>query len=199
MKFSLNKLKPYSEIIYFVIILLAAHFFWKFFIIGDESDDHVTFFGIDISFPFVFMAQHIADVTYDVLVWLGYDVTLTSNNVIQHNLSKNAIHIVWGCTGIKQAYIFFCIVAFYKGPWKHKLWYIPTGLFCIYLFNIFRIILITIIINKNPEQFDLWHEHIMKYAFYALIFLLWVVWNEKFASRQQDGSVQRNSTLKIQD
>lgn len=198
MKSILNKLKPYRGIIYFVVILLGAHFFWKFFVIGDESNDRVTFFGMDISAPFVYMAQHIADFSYDILKWLGYNVTLKTNNIIQHDVSRNAIHIVWGCTGIKQAYIFFCIIAFYKGPWKHKLWYIPLGLLCIYAFNLLRIIQITIIIDKYPEQFDLWHGHVMKYVFYILIFLLWVIWNEKFASKQ-DMEEGQDSIPKTQD
>lgn len=176
-----DMLRPYGSIIYFAVILLGAHFFWKFFVAGDESNDQVTLFGLDISRPFVFMAQHIAEYTYLALEWMGYDVTLTSNNIISHNLSKSAVWIVWGCTGIKQAYIFFCIIACYRGAWKHKLWYIPAGLFVVYLFNLFRIILITAIIDKHPESFDLWHEHIMKYAFYGLIFVLWVIWNELFA------------------
>ena len=167
-----------------MIILVVSHFFWKFFVIGDESNDQVTFFGLDISLPFTYLASHIAEGTYSILQRIGYDVTLTTDNVIRHSISKNAVWIVWGCTGIKQAYIFFCIIAFYKGPWQHKLWYIPLGLLCVYLFNFLRIILITIIMDKYPHQFELWHEHIFKYAFYFMIFMLWVVWNEKFATKK---------------
>lgn len=167
-------------VLYFLIILLASHFFWKFFVLGDESGVQVTFFGLDISQPFIFMSQHIAEVSNKILNFIGYETSLFPNNIVRHNESQHAVCIIWGCTGIKQAYIFFCIIAFYKGPWKHKLWYIPMGLICVYLFNIFRIVFITAVIDKHPEQFELWHEHILKYAFYMMIFVLWVIWEEKF-------------------
>ncbi|HRG03387.1 MAG: archaeosortase/exosortase family protein [Paludibacteraceae bacterium] len=179
-----EKLRPFSSVIYFMIILVVSHFFWKFFVIGDESNEQVTFFGWNISQPFNYMSRHIAVITHSLLDRIGYDITLNSNNVIRHNISKNAVWIVWSCTGIKQAYIFFCIIAFYRGPWLHKLWYIPVGIVLVYLFNIFRITIITIIIDKYPDQFELWHEHILKYAFYGLIFLIWALWNEKFVEKK---------------
>lgn len=172
-----------SGIVYFIIILLASHFFWKFFMQGDESGDQVTFWGLNISQPFIYMAEHIAIYTHKILNLLGFETTLYPNNIIRHDVSRNAVCIIWGCTGIKQAYIFFCIIAFYKGPWKHKAWFIPVGLVAVYLFNFFRIVFITGIMDKHPAQFDFWHEHVSKYAFYALIFLLWVFWNEKFVRK----------------
>ena len=187
-----EKLKPYSGVIYFTIILIVSHFLWKFLVIGDESDKIVTFLGLDISLPFTYMAHHIARVSYSILDWIGYDITLYPNNVIRHDVSKNGVWIVWACTGIKQAYIFFCIIAFYKGQWQHKLWYIPLGFIFIYLFNIFRIVLIIIIIDKYPNQFELWHEHILKYAFYGMIFMLWAVWNDKFVKPTQVPGIKKN-------
>jgi len=56
------KIVPYNGVIYFVVILLASHFFWKFTVLGDESDTLVTFFGLDISAPFNYL-----QVTYRVL------------------------------------------------------------------------------------------------------------------------------------
>ena len=58
------------------------------------------------------------------------------------------------------------------------------GLIFVYLFNLFRIVFITAVIDKHPEQFDFWHEYVMKYAFYGMIFLLWVVWNELFVLKK---------------
>ena len=174
-----EKLRPFSSVIYFMIILVVSHFFWKFFVIGDESNEQVTFFGWNISQPFNYMSRHIAVITHSLLDRIGYDITLNSNNVIRHNISKNAVWIVWSCTGIKQAYILFCILAFSRGPWNHTLWYIPLGLLCVYLFNILRITFITGVIDSHPQQFEFWHEHVTKYAFYAMIFGLWGIWEEK--------------------
>ncbi len=184
-------IKPYAGIIYFMVILLASHYFWKFFILGDDLDQQVTFFGLDISGPFIYMSKHIAISTHKILNFIGFDTMLADNNVVRHlSGSRGGVCVVWSCSGIKQAYIFFCIIALYKGPWKHKAWFIPLGLLAVYAFNLFRIVFITAVIKKHPDHFDLWHEYILKYAFYGMIFLLWVYWNERFVLEKSPTKVE---------
>ncbi|HQB28283.1 MAG TPA: archaeosortase/exosortase family protein [Paludibacter sp.] len=172
-------LDPMQGIIYFFVILLAAHFFWKFTMLGDDSDEVVTFFGIDLSAGFNAMVVHLTEVVHKVLVWLGYNVEIVGNSIIRHD-NGASVRIVWACTGYKQAYIFTTIILFYKGPFLKKLWYIPAGLVIVYLFNIFRMVMIIAAIRKNPESFDFLHEGLYKYIFYGIIFLMWVLWEEKF-------------------
>jgi exosortase/archaeosortase family protein len=104
------------------------------------------------------------------------------SNIIRH-ANGNSVQIIWACTGIKQAYIFFCIIAFYRGPWLKKLWYIPLGLFVVYVFNIFRISFIVGVVGKHPDWFHFLHIYAFKYAFYLIIFLMWVLWEEKIAGK----------------
>ena len=47
-----ESIEPYSGIIYFVVLLMLSHFFWKFTVIGNETETVVTFFGMNISAPF---------------------------------------------------------------------------------------------------------------------------------------------------
>lgn len=178
-------LVKYQGVIYFMAVLLASHFFWKFTMKGDESDDDVTFFGIELTQGFEAASTHVAQVTAFLLDFNGFDVTLNKENVIRHT-NGNAVKIVWACTGLKQAYIFFCIIAFYAGPWRKKLWYIPAGLVVVYLFNIFRITYIAAAMKEHPEQFDLLHLHVFKYLYYGVIFLMWVLWEEKIRGKSQE-------------
>lgn len=176
-----KKLTPYSGVIYFAIILLVCHFAWKFLVLGDDTDRQVTFLGNDISAPFQFMANHVARVTAGVLNFFGFDIQLFPNNVLKQE-NGFGIRIVWSCTGLKQAYIFFCIIAFYRGPFRKKLWFIPLGLVVVYLFNLFRIAAITALVQQHSDWFTFLHEYFFKYLFYAVIFALWVWWEEKFAT-----------------
>jgi len=181
-------LVPMRGIIYFFIILLVAHFFWKFTMLGDESNEVVTFFGLDLSAGFNAMVVHLTEMVYKALVWLGYDVEIVGNNIIRHD-NGAAVRIVWACTGYKQAYIFTAIILFYKGPFLRKLWYIPAGLVVVYLFNIFRMVMIIAAIRKNPDSFEFLHEGVYKYMFYGVIFLMWVLWEEKlrkFADQKKE-------------
>lgn len=38
-----EKLKPYSGVINFMIILLVSHFFWKYTVLGEDDDEIVRF------------------------------------------------------------------------------------------------------------------------------------------------------------
>lgn len=180
-----GKYEQYSGIIYFAAILIITHFLWKLFITGDESDSLVTFLGINISAPFRFMVEHIALVCNKIINFSGFDSVLRNGNNIWFPDVREGILIVWGCTAIKQSYIFICIIALYRGPWKKKLWYIPTGLVTVYLFNIFRISAIAIIIKFHPEWFYFVHHIFFKLLFYFVIFLMWVLWEEKFVQKQR--------------
>lgn len=170
------------SVIYFVVVVLLTHFLWKFLLHENEQATLITLLGWDISLPFNMVANHVAWVSHKVLNSIGFDTSLLSCNIVQHNTSQQSAQVVWGCTGIKQGYIFFCLIAFYRGSWRDKLWYIPAGLLVIYLFNLLRIALIVAILDKHPHQFELWHEYITKYLFYLLIFGMWVVWDERYVA-----------------
>jgi len=174
----LKYINPYKGVLFFVIILLVSHFAWKFLVLGDESDSMVTFLGMNISYPFNFMAHHVASFCQRILEFFGSDIRLEPGNILRHG-NGNAVRIIWGCTAIKQAYIFICIIGLNRGPWRKKLWYIPLGLVVIYFFNILRISIIAQIIGAHPTWFDFFHEHIFKYLFYLVIFGMWVYWEEK--------------------
>ncbi|HPW89954.1 MAG TPA: archaeosortase/exosortase family protein [Paludibacteraceae bacterium] len=173
-------LQPYAGVIRFMIILVVSHFVWKFTVLGDDDASQVTFFGADISAPFVWMSEHVASVVYMFSKWFGYEVERVGDNIVRF-ANGNGSRIVWSCTGIKQAYIFFCIILFSRGPWKHKIWFIPLGILVCYVVNIIRITGLNLIVYNHREWFDFLHEHLFKYIYYGILFLLWMWWEEKFA------------------
>ena len=182
-----EKLESYKGVILFAIILIGSNLFWKYDVLGDESntiDSMVTFLGLNISAPFVFFAHHVAYLSEVILHFFGSKATLEPNNIIRHP-NGNSVQVIWACTGLKQAYIFFCIIAFYRGSWLKKLWYIPLGLIVVYLFNIFRIAYITACIENHPGWFNFLHLYLFKYLFYGIIFLMWVLWEEKIAGKKE--------------
>lgn len=179
-----RSLSNYHNIIFFMVILIVSHFFWKFTVKGLDGDVAVSFLGINISLPFTMMSEHIRDVVVYVLKdWLG--IHLHAHGDAIHFQTGNLVHIVWACSGLKQMYIFFCLIAFYKGSFINKLWYIPVGLIAIYLFNLMRILLLTFLSKDYIHQVPLFHEHIFKYLFYGFIFMLWMIWDIKFSKKNK--------------
>ena len=187
-KFKLpEKLEPFRGVIIFAVVLMLSNFFWKYNVLGDEdtmADSVVTFCGTNISAPFNWMAHHVSDVCYFILHSLDSSVSLDHVRNVFHYSNGNRVQIVWACTGMKQAYICFCIMAFSRGSWKKKLWYVPLTLLAVYLINIFRISFIVATIENHPGWFELLHLYIFKYAFYGIIFFMWVFWEEKMVGKQ---------------
>lgn len=178
-----EKLLPFKAVIIFGVVLMLSNFFWKYNVLGDENisiHSRVTFWGIDLSAPFAWMAEHVANVSKMILQFLGSTVEMRPDNILGY-ANGSAVQIIWACTGLKQAYICICILAFARGPWKKKMWYIPLSLLVVYIFNVFRITFIVFCIENHPNWFEFLHLYAFKYAFYGIIFLLWVYWEEKLA------------------
>lgn len=167
-----------SGVLSFVLVLLIAHFLWKVSVRGDESDRIVSFLGFNISEPFNYMVDHVTFMVHHLLNFFGFYPNLEPYNIFRYE-NGNAIRIVWSCTGIKQSYIFAAIILLFNGSWKQKLWFIPAGLFVLYLYNLIRIAFLCGLVKDYQHLFDFMHEELTKYLYYAIVFGMWVLWEEK--------------------
>ena len=184
-----SQLRPYRDVIVFVVTLLVANYFWKWTMNGDEYGEQVTWFGLDVTAPFEFMACHIASVVYGLLSLFRDTVTVPDEHTIRF-ASGVGTTIIWGCSGLKQSFIWLCLILTVRPIFKSsnsqilkfsiaKLLYILLGWLCCYVFNILRIFLIALLIEHHPDWFEVLHNYIFKYLFYAMLFGLWVIFVEK--------------------
>lgn len=171
--------KKNRGIILFFVAMFAANIVWKLSVQGVETIDDVQIFGsIDASEFFHNASIHTAMVTYFFTHLFRPNAVFRPDTVIAYSDSLGGINVVWGCTGIKQMFIFTIIMLVAVGSWKKKLWFIPMGLAVCYVYNIFRLVLLALIVEHHREWFDLFHNYILKYVFYGVIFLMWVWWEE---------------------
>lgn len=173
-----ERLAPFVDVTIFVITLLVANYFWKFTVIGDEYGDQVTWLGWDITAPFEWVSCHEASIVYTMVSWFRDTVHLVNGSTIRFDSGPGTI-VVWSCTGLKQAFIWFWLILTVRGGWLHKLWYIPFGWVCCYAVNIVRIFLIALIIEHHPGWFHMLHDGLFKYLFYVILFGLWLIFVEK--------------------
>lgn len=89
------------------------------------------------------------------------------------------------CASLKQWMHWIFLMVLFPGPWKHKLWYIPAGLVIIEWTNVVRICGVLMMQIPWPNSFHLAHDYIFKFFFYLVIFLMWVLWVEKFYNPTQ--------------
>ncbi|MCB0805965.1 MAG: exosortase/archaeosortase family protein [Bacteroidales bacterium] len=175
-------LDAFKDVAIFMIILVIFHFLWKQFV-----GDFFSVAAISNS------AYWLANMVYVQSNWLLglFDVNVTpfehlsidgavKQNVFYYAENNGYVSVNRSCSGMKQFYQWFFLMVLYPGPWKHKLWFIPFGLFTIHVVNVLRIITMVLITINLPEHWDFVHDYVVRPFFYVVMFALWVWWNERF-------------------
>lgn len=176
------QLHAFKDVAIFAFILILFHFLWRFFI-GDLLN--VPFIANSAAWLShqVFLASKVVVKTlgFGALTYDHYEVAgRTLRNVFIYPENNGYVSVNLSCSGLKQFYQFGVLILLYPGPWKHKLWFIPMGLFIIHLVNIFRIVGMNYVTLHFDKHWDFVHDYVFRPFFYVVMFFLWVWWNEKF-------------------
>ena len=209
---SINKLykkaEPFKDIIWFLSLFLIFEFLWKLCVHQGDDERILLVLGKDLtSYTDGICLWTAESVHWFVHDLLGYSSFHISGITLQFENSI-PIDIIWGCTGLKQLFMFAFILIFYFGPRKKKYWYIPMSLVILVLINIVRLSIIFLII-KDPfpewfisfnewynnrtwnnsaanylqfytDWFNVFHRDIFTWIYYdGVIFILWLIWEEK--------------------
>ncbi len=83
------------------------------------------------------------------------------------------------CSGLKQFYQAFFLFLLYPGPWKHKAWFIPMAVAVMHLVNVFRIVVLSLVMLHAYHQWDIIHDWVVRPMFYVVLFGLWVWWDQR--------------------
>jgi len=174
-----RKMDPYKGVIAFFVVMMAANLLWKLVVQADDFGMNVSVFGQNVTaFALAFTQKVIGMAHYFLYDILGMHVKIKGLSLVFEN--SESISIVWGCSGFKQMFIFTAIMLFSYGSWKHKLWFIPSGIVLCYFLNVFRVVVLALIAYNYSDMLDFFHTYVFKYAFYCIIFLFWIFWNEYF-------------------
>jgi exosortase/archaeosortase family protein len=182
--------KPYKGVLLFLFLLFFFHFSWKIAIDGDIEGDIMYLFGKDVTPGWFHSACRwlTAAATWFIRLFPDTQNLVVKDTIMYFPNGGIRISIIWGCTGIKQMFIFAGIMLFYRGPFLKKLWYIPMGCVILSIYNVIRIGLTVILTNGHPERFESLHDGIMRYIYYGIVFLLWVIWEELIVNKNKSFS-----------
>ena len=89
--------------------------------------------------------------------------------------------IIEGCNAVSVMILFTAFVIAFTGKWKHTIGFIIGGILMIHLLNIIRIALLTAALYHFPEQEHLLHGVVFPLFIYGVVFILWVIWVNKFS------------------
>lgn len=174
-----KKLWPLVDVALFILITWIFHKLWWRY--SGEIYSLQAFNSI---------ADWLAATVFHISAWLDahllrMDIVLYDKNIILFTANGRSMEINESCSGFKQMYQVLVLFLLFPGPWKHKLWYIPAGMFAMFLTNIVRVVLLSVVMIYWPEQWDFIHLWILRPVYYVVIFLLWVLWIEKFGGMKR--------------
>ncbi|MBA3679599.1 MAG: exosortase family protein XrtF [Bacteroidetes bacterium] len=122
-----------------------------------------------------FLLQSLGYKTFTVLQDLDYQVIGVDGS--------NGVWIGSNCNAITLFSLFSVFIIAYPGKIKDKLWFIPTGIILIHILNILRVISLVLIAYYYPQNLNFNHTYTFTFLVYSFIFLLWMVWVNKYAGK----------------
>jgi exosortase family protein XrtF len=129
--------------------------------------------------------QFVSDQTVGAISFFDSAVIQQPN---EHEASANIIfhdqfiaRIVEGCNALSIMILFIAFLISFSGSLKNTLLFGLAGVFLIHIFNILRIALLVIAIYYYPKSTNLLHDIIFPLFIYGIVFMLWLVWINKFS------------------
>lgn len=89
--------------------------------------------------------------------------------------------VVEGCNALAVMILFVAFVFAFKGKIKKTIVFVAIGVVAIHLLNVLRIAFISIAIYKFPEYQHFLHGVLFPLIIYGFVFLLWVLWVQKYS------------------
>ncbi|MEL1239855.1 exosortase family protein XrtF [Flavobacterium flavipallidum] len=153
---------------YLVLSLVYQGFLYRF---SQHSVDAIT--------------QFVAANTVQMLKFFGLDfdnqVMPDASFVMLFYKQQPIARMIEGCNAISVIILFVSFVVAFSGKLKATLLFILGGSVLIYILNLVRIALLCLALYHFPEQQELLHTIIFPLFIYGVVFLLWVIWVNKFS------------------
>lgn len=134
--------------------------------------------------------QSVAEQSAAVLSWFdsqSYTMPhLTEPTVKLFYKGKYISRIIEGCNAISIIILFIAFVVAFTGKLKNTILFIIIGSVLIHVLNIGRIALLCVGLYHFPQYEHLMHGVIFPLVIYGVVFLLWVVWVNKYSFYARD-------------
>ncbi|WP_035654044.1 exosortase family protein XrtF [Flavobacterium saliperosum] len=95
--------------------------------------------------------------------------------------NKYVARVIEGCNALSVMILFAAFVFAFSGKWLKTILYILTGCVIIHLLNVLRIAFLAMALYSYPEYEHVLHGVIFPLVIYAVVFILWVLWVQKFS------------------
>lgn len=129
--------------------------------------------------------KFVARQTHDLLFFFNENVRIAPHHsqssvklfYQQHYVAR----IVEGCNALSVIILFIAFVVAFTGKLKPTILFILGGTVLIHVLNISRIAILAVALYHFPEYESLLHGVIFPLFIYGVVFILWVIWVNKFS------------------
>jgi len=94
---------------------------------------------------------------------------------------KYVSRIIEGCNALSVIILFIAFIIAFTGKFKHTVLFMLFGCLLIHLLNVTRIVLLSVALYNFPQYEHILHGVIFPLIIYGVVFLLWVIWVNKFS------------------
>ncbi|OXA79881.1 exosortase family protein XrtF [Flavobacterium aquidurense] len=120
-----------------------------------------------------------------IMQWFNCDIKIQKSVLypyleVWYN-KKFTLRIVEGCNAISVIILFASFVIAFSGKFKTTLLFIVAGSILIYVLNVLRVAILTVLLFRFPENEHILHGVLFPLIIYGLVFILWVFWVNKFS------------------
>jgi len=166
-------------------LMLGGILIFYYFLRDKEFIDHYYMIGLNHFATFLLKVSKVFTELF------GFEVTTYGKSIrIVDDLRASNIFLDRGCMGRNVLLGYAALISIFPGGFKHKLWYIPMGLAIITFVNILRISGLAITAYCCPEYSDINHHYLFKLVAWIVIFILWVIWFNKFGMPSKQNSAK---------
>ncbi len=115
-----------------------------------------------------------------ILGWFGYVTEISSDRMMRIQ-GTPGLFIGDSCNGISLFALYSIFIIAFPGRTMYKIIFIPAGILIIHLLNVIRVITLSIIETYSYSWTEFNHTYTFTLIIYACIFLMWILWINKFS------------------
>lgn len=175
-------MKKHKSIIIFLIKFFVTYFLLVAIYNGylQKSQQKDTFFKT------ASITTAVANQTVKVIEFFGFKI-----DAVQHDQEvsvkliiegKYTARVIEGCNSISLIILFVSFIVAFSGTFKATFLFAIFGSIFIYIVNVLRIAFLTVMIYKFPQQLSILHDLVFPAIIYGTVFILWVIWVNKFSN-----------------
>ncbi len=163
-------------------LLFLAKFFFTYIILTFIYQGFLRSFGLD---KIDSITELVAENTKQLLILFNEDADIVKNNSesfirLIYN-QQYVARIIEGCNAISIIILFISFVVSFSGRMRPTLFFVLGGSLIIYVLNVARIAVLCVLIYFFPKQQSLVHGVFFPLFIYGVVFILWVIWVNKFS------------------